>query len=134
MTATTTANMKALAAAFGTNRKLESEGSWVEYGPDIKVCVRRTTDPVYKLALRKAFKRFKHMGSALTPEQEELIKDQAAANGLIVDWKIEGMGPFTPETALEAFKAQPDFRRWCEEQGDDRDNFKGDADADLGNS
>lgn len=129
-----TGKFAALRAAFATDKAKESDGTWVDYMDGISVKVRRSTHPMFKKAMRKAFRRFKHMGSALTPEQEDIIKNEAVANGLIVDWKIGEDTPFTPDAALEVFIELPDFRRWCEEQGDDVDNFKDEREADLGNS
>lgn len=124
-------DFSALDAAFATDRQAEADGVWAEYSPDVKVRVRRSTNPLFKLALRKAFKRFRHMGSGMLPEQEDIVKDEAVASALIVDWSIKGVdSPYTPEAGLALFKRLPDFRRWCEDQGDDIDNFKNDANAD----
>lgn len=127
-------DFSAIVAAFGTNQSKESEGVWCEYSDTISVKLRRSTSPIFRKELRKAFKRFRHMGSALTPEQEDIIKAEAVAKGLVTDWKITNGPDFTAETAQAAFNKAPDFRRWCEEQGDDVDNFKDDRETDLGNS
>lgn len=126
-------NFAALAAAFGTNKEAEADGAWQTYNDKIAVQLRRDTDPRFRKAIRHAYKRFKHMGSSILPEQEDTVKDEAVAKALITDWKVDGV-PFSPEAALAAFKQFPDFRRWCEDQAGDVENYKDDLEADKGNS
>ena len=88
----------------------------------IAVTLRRAKHPLAKKAVRKAFKRFRHMGSELTPEQDEIIRREAIANGVVIDW--EGVGvPFTPENAVAVFEAMPDFLDWVETESSSKENF-----------
>lgn len=126
-------DLEKLRRNFGTDPVKEEQGARCEYADGIAVWTRRSNHPIARAALRKAFKRFQHLGKSLGPEHEKIIYDEAVANGYITRW--EGLGAdYTPERALAAFKATPDFRQWIQDQADDVDNFKLTIEADLGNS
>jgi hypothetical protein len=110
---------------YNTDRSLEEEGVWVDFGDGVKVQVRRLTSKKSREFRRKLEKpysaqfRNREMPDSL---QEELLNKQVAGV-VIVDWEgvpnpeielKEGETPkpfpFSVENALKVCEKFPDFR------------------------
>lgn len=111
---------------FGTDQAKERDGAWQTYpGTDIEARIRRSTHPEFTKALRKHFKKIRHLpAEAITPEMEKDIKMKAAAEALVVDWKIGEDMPCNAESVLSAFKEMPDFYAWVESEADNFENYR----------
>lgn len=110
--------------AFGTNKDAEENGIEKTYpGTEIKVRIRRSTQPIYKKSLRREFRRYKQMGDQMPPEIELKIKMTAAANALVTGWNIDDL-PCTESNVLKLFEDMPDFYYWVEAEADTFENYR----------
>jgi len=104
---------------YATDRNLEEEGTWVDYGDGLKVQVRRLNSKAsrdYRRRIEKPYSgqfRGREMPEAI---QEELLNKQIA-NVIVVAW--EGVPnpadkkkflDCTPENVLRMITDFPDFR------------------------
>lgn len=104
---------------YATDRSLEEEGVWVDYGDGLKVKVRRLNSKHSRETRRKLEKpyaaqfRNRDMPESL---QEELLNKQVA-KAIVVDWEgVENPDkegeqlPCTEENVLRMITEFPDFR------------------------
>lgn len=113
-----------LAKGFATNKEAERDGLWKthpETGARVKL--RRTTHTLYKAALRRHFKKIRHLGQNVPPELENDVKYRAGAEAMVTDWEVPGV-PHSQENVLAAFKEFPDFYDWCEEEAGSFENYR----------
>jgi hypothetical protein len=105
---------------YNTDKNLEEEGVWVDYGDGLKVKVRRLSSKTSRDVRRKLEKpysaqfRNREMPDAL---QEELLNKQVA-QAIVLDWegvedpdgKDGAMLPYSQDNVLRMVKEFPDFR------------------------
>ena len=117
-------DFSAIQKGFGTDKAAEADGIWkTHHETGIRVRLRRTTHALYKTALRKHFKRVKHLAANMPPEIEADVKAKAAAEGMVTDWEVAGV-PYSQGAVLAAFKQFPDFYQWCEEEAENFENYR----------
>lgn len=110
--------------AFGTDKDAETNGLWKTYpGTEIKVRIRRSTQPDVKKALRREYKRFKQLGDQMPPEIELEIRMKATAATVVTEWNIEDV-PCTESNILDLFRKMPDFYHWVEAEADTFENYR----------
>lgn len=113
-----------LAKGFATDKQAEADGLWKTHPETgVRVKLRRTTHALYKAALRRHFKKIRHLGANVPPELENDVKFRAAADGMVTDWEVPGV-PYSNENVLAAFKEFPDFYDWCEEEAGSFENYR----------
>lgn len=118
------AKLSDIQKAFGTDKDAEENGIWKTYpGTEIKVRIRRSTQPVFKKALRREYRRYKQLGDAMPPEIELKIKMTAAAATLVTDWNIDDL-PCTETNVLKQFEDMHDFYYWVEAEADTFENYR----------
>lgn len=110
---------------YATDRNLEEEGVWVDFGDGLKVKIRRLSSKTSRETRRKLEKpyaaqfRNREMPDSL---QDELLNKQVA-QAIVLDWEgvedpttpapAEGKTAFidcTPENVLKVITALTDFR------------------------
>jgi hypothetical protein len=100
---------------FGTNRKAEADGVWVDLGDGARIKVARETSVRYRERLRDVLRP--HRGAmnvgAINDEQSHKLLAKAAAGTMLLDWEgITSDGkpvPFTVEAAEQLMVDLPDF-------------------------
>lgn len=110
---------KSIFDLYETNRESEEDGKWFdeEFGPEVKLKLRRYNAKVPRLARDKAFKP--HLKAYKTfdkiPEDVSVpLTNKLLAETIVVDWKgiFDRDGneiPFSKEAALDLFTKLPDF-------------------------
>lgn len=100
---------------FGTNRKAEVDGVWVDLGDGARIKVARETSVRYRERLRDVLRPYRgamNVG-AINDEQSHKLLAKAAAGTLLLDWEgftSDGKAlPFTAEAAEQSMVDQPDF-------------------------
>lgn len=132
-------DFSALEAAFATDTDAETNGKWVDYRDGkvhIRVRVRSSESDEAVVALRKAYKRRRHlMQGDDTLAVERAVKAEAIANGYVTDWDFPGAPAYSAAAAIQVFTKLPKFMAWIERQADNEEHFRKKADEeDLGNS
>jgi hypothetical protein len=111
---------------YSTDRNLEEEGVWVDYGDGLKVCVRRLSSKHSRETRRKLEKPYSaQFRNRDMPEslQEELLNKQVSKS-IVVDWEgVEDpdapeakagekpkMLPYSEANVLRMITEFPDFR------------------------
>lgn len=104
---------------YNTDKKLEEDGVWIDFGDGLKVKVRRLSSKHSRETRRKLEKpyvaqfRNREMPDSL---QDEILNKQVATS-IIVDWEgvpnpdnPKEMLVFSPDNALDMIKKFSDFR------------------------
>lgn len=104
---------------YKTDKNLEENGTWVDYGDGLQVQIRRLNSAKSREVRRRLEKPYtKGFRGQDMPEslQEELLNRQLA-EAIVVDWKgvpdpedPKKMLPCTPENVLRMVTEFPDFR------------------------
>ncbi|TFZ81587.1 hypothetical protein [Candidatus Macondimonas diazotrophica] len=117
---------------YATNKAAETEGTWVEFGPNLRLKLRRFSCPQAKAVrtrLEKPYTGLLRSGGSIPDEDLENITERVIAEAIIVDWE-GATGPdgepleCTTETKLKVLKDLPDFRNQVAAVALDRDTFK----------
>ncbi len=123
---------------FKTDKSMESEGIWLEFGK-ARFRVKRFggyNSQKVKLALAKHFKPFSRQAElgTLEPEQENKILAMIFIEASLVTWEgveMEGKEvPYSVEAALSLFTELPELFQEIQRQAQLKDNFK----VEMGNS
>lgn len=125
--------------AYGTNKKKESEGTFVEIGNGISVKVKRagSCNKAYSFAQAKMQRPYNKQIARGTIDPEILrdININLYANHVVTDWKGISEGktevPFSKEKFIELSKEFPDFFDDVFVAALDMQNFADDEDAEL---
>ena len=105
---------------FGTDRKAEDAGVWVDIGQGARVKVARDTSTRYRERLRDVLRPYRGsiVAGALSDEQAQKLFAKAAAGTLLLDWEgIEQDGrplAFSIDAAEQLMADLPDFYRAVE--------------------
>jgi hypothetical protein len=105
---------------FGTDRKAEEVGVWVDIGQGARVKVARETSVRYREKLRDVLRPYRGAitAGALDDKQSQALFAKAAAGTLLLDWAgIEDNGipvAFDLDAAERLLTAYPDFYRTIE--------------------
>jgi len=105
-----------LAKVYGTNKKLEVEGVWVELDPASSVLIARLGNKNYRETVKDLTGpyRLQIQNGTLPDHLNEKIAIEALATDVLLDWNgIEVNGksvPYSKEKAIELLTDMPDFR------------------------
>ena len=105
---------------FGTDRKAEEVGVWVDIGQGARVKIARETSTRYRERLRDVLRPYRGsiVAGALSDEQAQKLFAKAAAGTLLLDWQgIEEDGKalaFSMDAAEQMMAELPDFYRAIE--------------------
>lgn len=100
---------------FGTNRRAEEAGVWVDLGQGARVKVARDTSPAYRKRLQDVIRPYRGAiaANALDDRQAHALFAEAAAGTLLLDWdgiEIDGKPvPFSVAAAEQLMEEVPDF-------------------------
>lgn len=129
-----------LRKAFGTDRKAEEEGVWINLGDGARIKVARSSNKRYRELIRRLLKphRAAMRSDNLPDETMEAIVIEATAEALLLDWQgIEFDGallPYSVENAKKVLAALPDFRDAVATYAGEMATFRAQAEqAELGN-
>jgi len=124
---------------FGTNKKAELKGVWVEFLPGVSFLIARDGTPTYKKAIRdryRPYEMFLRERTGLPPSVEPKVVTAVILDALLLDWKgviYKGAEvPFSRETAQPILEELTDLRDWIQEQAGNRQNFKREFDQQVG--
>jgi hypothetical protein len=106
---------------YGTNKELEENGVWVEFGDGVQLLLARiksqrslsakkAAEKPYREVLRNASR----MGKEVTEDIQTRIALNWLVNGVVLDWKevTDRTGKklkFSPDNARDLFEDLPDF-------------------------
>jgi hypothetical protein len=105
---------------FGTDRKAEEAGVWVDIGDGARVKIARDTSTRYRERLREVLRPYRGSiaAGAMSDEQSHRLLAKAAAGTMLMDWEgIEMDGkpvPFSVDAAEQIMADMPDFYRAIE--------------------
>lgn len=124
---------------YATNSAAENDGVWVDFGPELKVKIRRFSAPAVKLVrtrLEKPYAGILRGGGSIPDDVLEGMTEQIIAEAVIVDWKgaKDRNGdeiPNTTEAKLQVLKDLPDFRNQVAAVAMERETFKRELDEDA---
>ena len=119
---------------YGTDKKAEEEGKWLEFGSEIRVKIRRFNSKPSLAVRTKLYKPYEARAGMLKapviPEDvQTMLVNTHLAEGVIVDWAgiydAEGNEiPFSTEAALQVLSALPDFSLEIARASIDMDSFR----------
>lgn len=100
---------------FGTNRKAEEAGVWIDIGQGARVKVARSTSPTYRKKLEDVIRPHRGVINARAMDDKTAhgLFCKAAAGTLLVDWagiEVDGKAvPFSVADAEQLMIDVPDF-------------------------
>ena len=117
---------------YGTNKKLESTGVWIDLGEGAKIKVARNGNPEYTKMIEKLSRPYKKQirRGTINGETFDKIIRKATAEHILVDWKgitedkVEV--PYSTEEAYRLLTEYGDFREVVAENALDFQNFQDD--------
>lgn len=110
---------------FGTNKKAEETGLWVDLGQGARIRVARNTSTRYREKLRDILRPYRGAiaANALDDATSHGLLARAFAGTILLDWEgIEENGaplPFSVEAAERLLREAPDFYRTVEKFSED---------------
>jgi hypothetical protein len=135
---------------YKTDRKLEEEGVWVDFGDGVEVKLRRLNSAKSKEVRRKLEKPYEKQyrnGREYPDSLQETLMNKQLAEAIVVDWKgipelneqgepIEGKDMVcTPDNVIRMVSQFPDFREEITTASLERATFQVEARKELeGNS
>jgi hypothetical protein len=102
---------------YATDKKAETEGTWIDLGEGLKVLIRRANSKASKAVRKRLEKPYLTMlRKDILPENiQEQINNRHVAEGILLGW--EGVTdekdkaiPFSVDAAIAVFTDLPDFR------------------------
>lgn len=128
-----------LYSTYETDQSAETDGVWVDLGPELKVKLRRFSCPQAKTVRKRLETPYAgtiRAGGSIPDEVMEGITIQIIAEAIIVDWEgatdREGNPlPNTTAAKLQVLNDLPDFRNQIAAIALDRDTFKKELDEDA---
>lgn len=100
---------------FGTDRKAEEAGVWVDIGQGARVKIARDTAAPYRKKLQDVIRPYRGAITAGAMDDREAHKlfARAAAGTLLLDWQgveVDGVGvPYSVDAAEQLMVEVPDF-------------------------
>lgn len=100
---------------FGTSRRAESAGVWVDIGHGARVLVARDTSPAYRKKLQDVIRPYRGAiaAGAMDDEAAHRLFAKAAAGTLLLDWsgvEVDGKpAEFSVDVAEQLMVDLPDF-------------------------
>lgn len=130
---------------YGTNKSLEVEGVWVDYGGGAKLKLGRAgpTNPTFKRLVEKNFRAKAGTKNRVRNIAEEEAREkiiQTYAQAVVLDWEgvtDENGNPltFSKENVVKVFTDLPDFFNLVQEDAQNYATFQQEAEEeDQGNS
>ena len=122
---------------FGTNKKLETEGVWEDFGNGCKVLIARQGNENYKKAFRKLSKPYQNAirRNNLSDEIAERILIEVMAETIVLDWSgMEEDGKdikYSKEECFRILKSYPDFKNEVSFRSESMELFKQEMDAET---
>jgi len=125
--------------AFKSDKKMETEGIWLELSEGVKFRVARFgggNSSAVKKAMAKYYKPYARAieKGLLAEEKEREVMAKAFVDSCVLDWEgieIDGeLTPFSKEKAVEFFLSLPDLLDVVVEYASAQESYK----EDLGNS
>lgn len=119
---------------FASSEDAAENGKWFDFGPDMKVKVRRFKSKKSRKVreeLEAPYKRVSQFGAQMPDEVQEAIGTQHVAHGLIADWKgVVGKDgaeiPYSKAAALKLCSELPEFRDAIANISVSLDNYRDD--------
>ena len=119
--------------SFGTDSKKETEGVWIDIGPDCSILVARAATRAYGRALTKEVEKYKvALGTKddVADDTSDMIMCKVMAEHILLGWKglsYDGAPlEYSKENAAKVL-AIKDFRKVVMGHADDLANFKAQA-------
>lgn len=124
--------MTSLYDMFSANVESAENGKWFDFGPTIKVKIRRFKSKKSRKVredLEKPYKRASKFGTSLPDDVSDEITTHHIAKGIIVDWKgvttKDGAPlPYSEAAAIQLLTDLPEFRDAVAEIALGLDNYR----------
>jgi hypothetical protein len=119
------------------NRDLESQGTWMDYGDDVRFLVARKSNPKYKSFISRKYRENERIiSSTANVERADQVSErlmlEATATYLLLDWEgvVEGGKPikYSPSKAIQVLDDHDDLRADIEAYADNRENYLAEKD------
>lgn len=119
---------------YATSETAAEGGKWFDFGPDMKVKIRRFKSKKsikVRNELEAPYKRINKIGTTLPENVQDEITNEHIARGIVVDWKgvrdRDGSDiAYSPAAALKLFTELPEFRDAVAEISLSLDNYRDD--------
>lgn len=129
------------AERYKTDKKVETNGKWIDFGAGGKVLIARIGNPNYKEMLREEMKQYdalRRTGRSVPEDVTNEILIKCMAHTIILGWEgfsgegMDGLGlsgmkdgniPYTPENAIILLNEFKDFRDEVATLATDMENF-----------
>ena len=130
--------MSKFSERYKTDRALEEDGVFVDFGDSVLVKVRRYSSKNVKdarIKLERPYAKQIRL-STISEDTQETLTKRLFAEAIVVDWKGVYFSddtlasPYTPEKALRIFEEFPDFMNDIITAVMQRDTFKKEEDED----
>jgi hypothetical protein len=134
--------MTSIYEMFATNETDAEDGKWFDFGPTMKVRIRRFKSKKSRKvreALEAPYKRVTKFGTTLPDDVQEDIATEHIATGIVVDWRgvTDRDGAeisYSKAAAIKLFTEIPEFRDAVAEISLSLDNYRDEEKEDvLGN-
>lgn len=118
---------------YGTSKKLEVEGVWVDVSDNARIKVARANNPKYKAEIERLTRPYKKQirRGTMNGKKFDKIIAEATAKHILVDWEgLEEDGAildYSHEEALRLLLEYPDFRDVVAETALDFQNYQEDV-------
>ena len=117
---------------FGSSEDAAENGKWFDFGPSMKVKIRRFKSKKSRKVreeLEAPYKRVAQFGAVLPDDVQDSIGTAHVAHGLIADWKgvLNKDGteiPYSKDAALDLCSRLPEFRDAIANISVSLDNFR----------
>ncbi len=117
---------------FGASENAAENGKWFDFGPDLKVKIRRFKSKKSRKVrenLEAPYKRVSKFGTTLPDDVQDEISTRHIAEGIVVDWKgvLDKEGkeiPYSVAAAVKLFTDLPEFRDAVAEISLGLDNYR----------
>jgi hypothetical protein len=102
---------------FGTDKKSEIEGTWIDIGKGVRIKVARIGNPENSKLAQKLWRPYRaaHRANSLPDEVADELMIEAIARTILVGWEgVEADGkplPYSYENAKALLSEVPDFRQ-----------------------
>lgn len=119
-----------LSKTFGTDKDLEKNGAWIDFGEGLFCLIARSGNPRYNRKFKEVSAPYKRAIrlETLADEKAEELMIQVMASTILLDWRgLTDNGvevPYTPENAKAMLTKYPDFKDQVKSASDSMEAFK----------
>lgn len=126
--------MSAFMKRYATDKSLETEGAWVDFGDGIRVKIARINNKEARAIFRREMKPYRNFRDGAPDEVSEKILTKVLVEAVIKAWEGVPADLADKEAAMAFLAEYPDFRSQVSEMAEAAETFRAEnLKADEGN-